>query len=139
MHCKRGAWPLCFPPRRTRALTLRDLSLLCDLQEDAYDAVKSHMFDLLAVVASKCQSSQLDMLFAKLERRQVHNVQDAERLLALLEKLSAGDKQVCAVLRVLTSGCDRASTLLQPALSTTQWCCSCLSGHATTHMHWLTA
>lgn len=100
--CKRGAWPLCFPPCRTRALALRDLSSVCDLlQEDAYDAVKSHMFDLLAVVASQCQSSQLDMLFAKLECRQVHNVQDAERLLALLEKLSAGDKQVC----VLLCGC----------------------------------
>lgn len=102
------------------------------------------MFDLLAVVASKCQSSQLDMLFAKLERRQVHNVQDAERLLALLEKLSAGDKQVCAVVRVLTSGCDGASTLLQLACGRAGVPSIGCSTHvqplvAAMHMHWLTA
>lgn len=64
------------------------------LQEDAYDAVKTHMFDLLAAVASECQPSQLDMLFAKLERRQTHSVQDTERLLALLESLAESDNEV---------------------------------------------
>lgn len=63
-------------------------------QEDAYDAVKTHMFDLLAAIASVCQPSQLDMLFAKLERHQARDVQDTERLLALLESLADGDTEV---------------------------------------------
>lgn len=67
------------------------------MQEDAYDAVKTHMFDLLAAVASECQPSQLDMLFAKLERRQARSVQDLERLLALLESLADSDSEVSIV------------------------------------------
>jgi hypothetical protein len=66
----------------------------CAVQEDAYDAVKTHMFELLAAVAAVCQPSQLDMLFAKLERRQARSVQDAERLLTLLETLADGDHEV---------------------------------------------
>lgn len=64
------------------------------MQEDAYDAVKTHMFELLAAVAAVCQPSQLDMLFAKLERRQARSVQDAERLLTLLATLAEGDHEV---------------------------------------------
>lgn len=64
------------------------------LQEDAYDAVKTNMFELLAEVAKVCQPSQLDMLFAKLVRSQARSVQDAERLLALLENLASGDVEV---------------------------------------------
>lgn len=63
-------------------------------QEDAYDAVKTNMFELLANVASNCQPSQLDMLFAKLERSQARSAQDTERLLTLLEKLALSDAQV---------------------------------------------
>jgi hypothetical protein len=64
------------------------------VQEDAYDAVKTHMFELLAAVAAVCQPSQLDMLFAKLERRQARSVQDAVRLLTLLATLADGDHEV---------------------------------------------
>jgi hypothetical protein len=63
-------------------------------QEDAYDAVKTNMYDLLADVALNCQPTQLDMLFAKLERSQARSAQDTERLLTLLEKLALSDAQV---------------------------------------------
>jgi hypothetical protein len=71
--------------------------LLCWLQEDAYDAVKTNMFELLAEVAAVCQPSQLDMLFAKLVRSQARSVQDTERLLTLLENLAHGDAEVGAI------------------------------------------
>lgn len=69
--------------------------LLC-VQEDAYDAVKTNMFELLAAVADQCQPSQLDMLFGKLERSQVRNAKEGQRLLTLLAKLAEGDTQVCS-------------------------------------------
>lgn len=93
--CARAKQYICRPALSHPAsahLTLR----LFDLQEDAYDAVKTNMFDLLASVASNCQPSQLDMLFAKLERSQARSTQDAERLLTLLERLAESDTQVRA-------------------------------------------
>lgn len=72
------------------------------VQEDAYDAVKTHMFDLLAAIASVCQPSQLDMLFDKLERHQARDVQDTERLLALLDSLAEGDTEVSSLLWTCT-------------------------------------
>lgn len=83
------------------------MHIMCCLQEDAYDAVKTHMFDLLAAVAAECQPAQLDMLFAKLERRQARSVQDTERLLALLESLAESDTDVSVCCCV--SGCLRAA------------------------------
>ncbi len=64
------------------------------MQEDAYDAVKINMFELLAQIAADCQPSQLDMLFAKLVRSQARSVQDTERLLSLLENLAHNDVEV---------------------------------------------
>jgi hypothetical protein len=64
------------------------------MQEDNYEAVKNHMFDLLAEIASHFVPSQLDMLFAKLERRPNSSVQDTSRLLGLLQHLAASDNEV---------------------------------------------
>jgi hypothetical protein len=64
------------------------------LQEDTYEAVKTHMFDLLAEIASRFLPNQLDMLFAKLENAQQRSTQDTQRLLGLLQHLAASDKEV---------------------------------------------
>lgn len=69
------------------------------LQEDTYEAVKTHMFDLLAEIASRFGPSQLDMLFAKLERAQERSTQDMQRLLGLLQHLAQNDSEVSNQLR----------------------------------------
>lgn len=100
-------------------LLLLCCAVLCwHLQEDAYDAVKTNMFDLLAEVAAVCQASQLDMLFAKLERSQPRNVQDAERLLKLLTKLAIGDAEVRTVPKHLQ--CTRPASTLVPVATCRQ-------------------
>ncbi|KAF6260179.1 hypothetical protein COO60DRAFT_1700419 [Scenedesmus sp. NREL 46B-D3] len=63
-------------------------------KEDTYEAVKTHMFDLLAEIASRFLPNQLDMLFAKLENAQQRSTQDTQRLLGLLQHLAASDKEV---------------------------------------------
>eukprot|EP00882_Tetradesmus_deserticola_P005884 GHRQ01006196.1.p1 GENE.GHRQ01006196.1~~GHRQ01006196.1.p1 ORF type:complete len:603 (+),score=271.77 GHRQ01006196.1:248-2056(+) len=63
-------------------------------KEDTYEAVKAHMFGLLAEIASRSLPNQLDMLFAKLEAAQQRSSQDTARLLGLLQHLAASDKEV---------------------------------------------
>jgi hypothetical protein len=89
--------PVFFPPNQQAMLplTATNLRLLClCLQEDTYEAVKTHMFDLLAEIASRFLPNQLDMLFAKLENAQQRSTQDTQRLLGLLQHLAASDKEV---------------------------------------------
>lgn len=64
------------------------------MQEDTYEAVKQHMFDLLAEIASRFSRNQLDMLFAKLQAARQRSTQDTQRLLGLLQHLAASDKEV---------------------------------------------
>ncbi|WIA22029.1 hypothetical protein OEZ85_004379 [Tetradesmus obliquus] len=63
-------------------------------KEDTYEAVKQHMFDLLAEIASRFSRNQLDMLFAKLQAARQRSTQDTQRLLGLLQHLAASDKEV---------------------------------------------
>eukprot|EP00775_Hariotina_reticulata_P001572 gene1572-1911_t len=81
---------------QTQRLTPEHLDVMWAVieKEDNYEAVKNHMFDLLAEIASHFVPSQLDMLFAKLERRPNSSVQDTSRLLGLLQHLAASDNEV---------------------------------------------
>lgn len=68
--------------------------MVCILQEDTHEAVKTHMFELLGKLAASFVPSQLDMLFGKLERRQERSLQDTKRLLMLLQQLAESDSDV---------------------------------------------
>eukprot|EP00879_Flechtneria_rotunda_P017730 GHRR01018586.1.p1 GENE.GHRR01018586.1~~GHRR01018586.1.p1 ORF type:complete len:506 (+),score=147.82 GHRR01018586.1:302-1819(+) len=81
---------------QSQYLTSEHLDMLWAVteKEDTYEAVKTHMFDLLAEIASRFVPSQLNMLFAKLERSQDRSVQHTARVLRLLQHLARSDKEV---------------------------------------------
>eukprot|EP00878_Enallax_costatus_P022845 GHUV01024275.1.p1 GENE.GHUV01024275.1~~GHUV01024275.1.p1 ORF type:complete len:537 (+),score=158.41 GHUV01024275.1:657-2267(+) len=90
-------------------LTAEHLDMLWAVieKEDTYEAVKTHMFELLGELAACFVPEQLNMLFAKLERRQERSVQDTKRLLTLLQHLALSDKEVSGSRPVIMRVCRR--------------------------------
>lgn len=79
--------PLCLPDCTSTPRTT---------QEDTYDAVKGHVFDLLAEVALRCAPQQLEMLLARVERWTAGGGTDTQRLLGLLVAMAQSDKEARA-------------------------------------------
>lgn len=98
------------------------------MQEDTYEAVKTHMFELLGELAACFVPEQLNMLFAKLERSQERSVQDTKRLLTLLQHLAQSDRGVSGRLHNGRVG-DLGSSLRCNWFGSLRSACICLRHH----------
>ncbi len=100
-------------------LVMKHMDMLWNIaqKEDAHEAVKAHMYDLLAEVAADFEAEELGALLERLRARLSTPLLPADtlRLLGLLERLAQADTAVRVPFRTAPS-C---------TLSSPRWTCCC--------------